>query len=185
MFLETNVTLHFKLSFRSLSCVVLKNKIICIAIFAIFAIFKKLVLHYLIVELCMYYHYTRKRENERRGREKRRSNDGQCLVYEPLKIQERTASLISSSSSSSSSRLRRRCSRTSSPRTRSRRSCFTITWSNDRHYSMKLNGRLTSQRCFLLNAHEENLINKRGSLFSKYEKRMRRDTRFDLKNSFK
>lgn len=124
-------------------------------------------------------------EEERKG-ETTRSNDGQCLVYEPLKIQERTASPISSSSSSFSFRLRRRCSWTSSPRTRSRHSCFTITWSNDRYYSsMKLNEHLTSQHCFLLNAHEENLINKRGSLFSKYEKRIRRDTRFDPKNSFK
>lgn len=103
---------------------------------------------------------------EERKRETTRSNDGQCLVYEPLKIQERTASPISSSSSS---RLRRRCPRTSSSRTHSRRLQFTM-WSNDRHYN-KINECLTRHCCFLLNAHEENLINKRDSLFLKYKKK--------------
>lgn len=74
-----------------------------------------------------------------RERETTRSNDdGQCLVYEPLKIQERTASPIRPSSSSSSPRLRCRCCpRTSSPRARATLSFVTIMWSNDRHYGMR------------------------------------------------
>lgn len=77
-------------------------------------------------------------------RDNETNDDDQCLVYEPLKIQERTASPIcpsSSSSSSSSFRLRCRCCpRTSSPRARATLSFVTIMWSNDRHYGMRDQG---------------------------------------------